>query len=120
MTVTEFFAGIAVADFTTMLAWYERLLGKPPDFFPHEREAVWRITEHGWIYVVEDAERAGRGLLTLLVDDLDVQVGQLAERGLPVGPIDVMDEGVRVVVITDPEGNRIQFGQPVASDTTDS
>src|SRR3712207_3420291 len=42
MAITEFFAGIAVADFESMLAWYERLFGKPPDFFPQEGEAVWR------------------------------------------------------------------------------
>jgi hypothetical protein len=30
MAVTEFFAGIAVADYASMLAWYERLMGKPP------------------------------------------------------------------------------------------
>lgn len=113
MPITELFAGIPVADFGSMLAWYERLLDAPPDFFPHEREAVWRVTEHGWIYVVEDAKRAGRGLLTLLVDDLDVRVGQMTERGLSLGRIDVMSEGMRVTTITDPEGNRIQFRQPL-------
>jgi predicted enzyme related to lactoylglutathione lyase len=113
MAVTELFAGVPVADYGSMIAWYERLLGTPPDFFPHEREAVWRVTEHGWIYVVEDAERAGRGLLTFLVDDLEARVGQIGERGLPVGPIEAMYEGMHVAVITDPEGNRIQLGQPI-------
>jgi len=115
MPITELFAGIPVADYASMLAWYERLLGTPPEFFPHEREAVWRITVHGWIYVVDDAERAGRGLLTFLVDDLDARVAQMSAHGLPVGLIDVMAEGMRVTTITDPEGNRIQFGQPLAA-----
>jgi predicted enzyme related to lactoylglutathione lyase len=113
MAITEFFAGIAVADFGSVLAWYERLLGKPPDFFPQEGEAVWRVTEHGWIYVVADAERAGKALLTILVDDLEEQVAQLAARGLPVGRIDVIPGSARKVVMSDPEGNRITFGQPL-------
>ena len=46
MAITEFFAGIAVADFGSMLDWYERLFGKPPDFCPQAGEAVWRVTEH--------------------------------------------------------------------------
>ncbi len=112
MAITEFFAGVAVADFRAMLPWYERLFGTPPDFFPHESEAVWRVTDHAWVYVAADAERAGRALLTILVDDLDDQVAQLAARGLPVGPIDVIAGSVRRVVLADPEGNRITFAQP--------
>ncbi len=113
MAITEFFAGIAVADYRSMLAWYERLIGKPPDFFPQDGEAVWHVTEHAWIYVVADAERAGKALLTILVDDLEAQVAQLAERGLPVGPIDVMAGAALKIAISDPEGNRITFGQPL-------
>lgn len=113
MAVTDFFAGIAVADYQAMRAWYERLLGKPPDFFPHDSEAVWQIAEHAWIYVVADAERTGKGLVTMLVDDLDARAGELAARGVPVGPIEAMYEGMRVMAITDPEGNKITFGQPV-------
>ena len=117
MAITECFAGIAVADFGSTLAWYERLFGTPPDFCPQEGEAVWRVTAHAWLYVVATrhegaAGRAGKALLTILVDDLDDQVAQLAARGLPVGPIDVIGGSVRRVVIADPEGNRITFGQP--------
>ena len=117
MAITECFAGIAVADFGSTLAWYERLFGTPPDFCPQEGEAVWRVTAHAWLSVVAPrqegaAGRAGTAPLTLLVDDLDDQVAQLAARGLPVGPIDVIAGSVRRVVLADPEGNRITFAQP--------
>lgn len=113
MTVTEFFAGIPVADYESMLPWYERLMGNPPDFFPQDGEAVWRVTDHAWIYVVTDVERAGKALITILVDDLDAQVAQLTERGVLVGPIDVIVGAVRKAEVSDPEGNRITFGQPL-------
>jgi hypothetical protein len=113
MAITELFAGIPVADYRSMLPWYERLIGTPPDFFPHDSEAVWHVTEHAWIYLVADAERAGKALLTILVDDLEAQVALLAARGLPVGPIEVMAGAARKVTISDPEGNRITFGQPL-------
>ena len=116
MAITELFAGVAVADFGAMLLWYQRLFGKPPDFFPHEAEAVWRVTDHAWVYVVaverSVAERAGGALLTILVDDLEDQVAQLAGRGLPVGPIDMLPGAARKVEVSDPEGNRITFAQP--------
>ena len=34
MAIIECFAGVAVADCGSALAWYDRLFGKPPDFFP--------------------------------------------------------------------------------------
>ena len=72
-------------------------------------EAVWHVTEHAWIYVVADAERAGKALLTILVDNLEDQVAQLAARGLPVGPIETMPGAARKVTISDPEGNTITY-----------
>src|SRR5688572_26100124 len=110
MAITEFFAGIAVADFGATLAWYERFIGKPPDFFPHESEAVWQVTDHTWIYVIADAERAGRALLTVLVDDLDAQVAQLAVRGFDPTKQETYANGVRKVIYHDPDGNEIGFG----------
>jgi catechol 2,3-dioxygenase-like lactoylglutathione lyase family enzyme len=107
------FAGVPVADLASARAWYERLLGRPPDMIPNENEVVWQLAEAGWIYVVEDEERAGRSLLTLVVDDVDHERALLTERGVPAGPI---AEGavVRKLEIIDPDGNKVTFGQPLA------
>ena len=40
------FAGIPVNDYAAALAWYQRLLGSPPRFFPSDTEAVWELAEH--------------------------------------------------------------------------
>ncbi len=112
MTVSQIFAGTAVADFQASLDWYERLMGRPPDFFPHEREAVWQATDTGWVYIVEDANRAGGGLLTFMVDDLEGHVAELAQRGIESEGIAWVDPGsTRSAWITDPEGNRIQLAE---------
>ena len=78
----EMFAGICVRDFTTAQAWYERLLGVPPSFLPHATEAVWELAEQRSLYIVENADRAGNAVLTVLVDDLDARVDGAASRGL--------------------------------------
>jgi catechol 2,3-dioxygenase-like lactoylglutathione lyase family enzyme len=104
------FAGVPVADIASGRAWYERLLGRPPDLIPNENEVAWQLAEAGWIYVVGDEERAGRTLLTLIVDDLDGEFAGLAERGVAAGPI--AEGAVRKLEITDPDGNKITFGQP--------
>lgn len=114
MPVIEFFAGIPVADFTSARQWYERLWGRPPDFSPQEGEAVWQITDHAWVYVVADTERAGRGLLTLLIDDLEQRIVDLAHRGIDSGPVESIGDSVLGVRIHDRDGNRITFGRVIA------
>jgi catechol 2,3-dioxygenase-like lactoylglutathione lyase family enzyme len=106
------FAGVPVADIASARAWYERLLGRPPDLIPNENEVAWQLAEAGWIYVVGDPARAGRTLLTLIVDDLDLELARLAERGVAAGPI--AEGAVRKLEIADPDGNKITFGQPGA------
>ncbi len=110
MAINQLFAGIAVADFHAALAWYERLLGRPPDIVASENEAMWEAANAGWIYVVGDIGRAGNAMLTLLVDNLEEHVAQLAERGLAVGTIDPVPGGHKAVIF-DPEGNTITFGE---------
>jgi catechol 2,3-dioxygenase-like lactoylglutathione lyase family enzyme len=105
------FSGIAVADFDAAIEWYERLLGAPPDMAPHETERAWRLTDESWIYVVADPERAGKSLLTVMVDDLDERLAAIAERGIEVGEVQKLGETTRKVEIVDPEGNRVGFGQ---------
>jgi predicted enzyme related to lactoylglutathione lyase len=114
VALTEVFAGIPVADYgPAVVAWYERLVGRPPDMFPNDNEAVWRLADSGWIYVVGDSDRAGKGLLTILVDDLQEHVAGLAERGLVTEAIETVPGVVRTAVIADPDGNQIQFGEPL-------
>jgi catechol 2,3-dioxygenase-like lactoylglutathione lyase family enzyme len=106
VAVTHVFAGIPVADFEAARAWYEALLQRPPDMVPHETEVAWQLTDSGWVYVVQDRERAGRALVTVLVDDLDA---------LDVdGERETVPGKYRNVVVTDPDGNRIQFAQPLS------
>jgi hypothetical protein len=104
------FAGMPVTDIVAARAWYARLFGRPPDLVPHSKEVCWQLAEAGWIYVVEDRERAGSSLLTLIVSDIDAEVAVIAGRGVPKPPI---SEGPpRKAELTDPDGNRVTFGQP--------
>ena len=83
---------------------------------PTEDEAVWELSDTGLIYVVGDEERAGSALLTLIVEDLDAWAEAAARRGITVDEIDTAPGAVRRTVITDPDGNRIQFGQVLSRD----
>jgi predicted enzyme related to lactoylglutathione lyase len=107
------FAGIPIADRDASVAWYERVLGREPDLIPNAIEAAWRLTDTGWIYVIVDPERAGTALNTVLVADLHALVADLERRGARPTPIHTMPGAALTSTITDPDGNRIQFGQPI-------
>ena len=111
MAINVLFAGIPVADLDAAIEWYERLFGAPPDMAPNDTERTWRLTDQAWIYVVADPERAGKGLVTVMVDDLDARLDAIRERGIEVGEVEEMNENTRKAEIVDPEGNRIGFGQ---------
>ena len=76
----DLFAGVGVTDFGRAVAWFERLLGEPAAFVATDTEHVWKVNEHGWIYVVLRPERAGQAMVTVFLDDLDGFVESAASR----------------------------------------
>jgi hypothetical protein len=111
--ITHLFAGVPVKELDSALDWYERFCARPPDNRPNLNEAVWQLVPSGLIYVVRDPDRAGSGLLTLIVDDLDAMVSGIAERGITPDAIDVLPAIARTAVITDPDRNRLTLAQLV-------
>ncbi|MGH3681516.1 MAG: VOC family protein [Natronosporangium sp.] len=106
----DLFAGIPVDDYPAALAWYERLLGSSPAFFPHDTEAVWTLAEHRHVYIVQLPEHAGHARHTIFADDLEARVAQAAERGVEPAEQETYASGVRKVTYRDPDGNEIGFG----------
>jgi hypothetical protein len=111
------FAGLPVRDFAAAQQWYERLLGDP-SFFPHATEAVWTLADERSVYILEDPDGAGHGLVTIFVDDLEAWVGEIAARGLEPDERETYSNGVRKVIYRDPDGNEIGFGGPPIDDAS--
>ena len=110
----ELFAGIRVREFATARAWYERLLGAA-SFFPHATEAVWTLADDRSVYLEEDSDRAGGALITVLVDDLDAVLREIASRGVEPAEIETYSNGVRKAIFRDADGNEVGFGGAPAS-----
>ena len=103
MAINHVLAGIPTNNYAAGLSWYENLFGRPPDVVVKEDEALWQLAERGLVYLVEDRERAGNALLTLMVDDV--------EQYADADQIETVPGRFRRAVITDPDGNRIALGQ---------
>ena len=84
--------------------------------FPHGGEAVWRVTPNGAIYVVHDPERAGNGLVTVAVDDLDAYETLLREA--EVAFENVEGGSAPRLVVRDLDGNTLTFFQDPAQPRT--
>lgn len=108
---TEVFAGIPVSDLRAALEWYERLFGCAPAFYPNDREAVWVIADHRWIYIIVEPERAGGTIQTIMCDGLEETIAEIAARGLHYSKDETPDAGVRKVMYYDPDGNEIGIGR---------
>lgn len=103
------FAGVPVRDFAAALPWYERLLGAPA-FFPHDTEAVWELAESRYLFIVAKPEHAGHAIPTIMIDDLDARVAEVAGRGLEPERHEDYGNGARKAIYRDPDGNEIAFG----------
>ena len=105
------FAGLVVADRDRAAEWYTDLIGRPADVLPNDAEAAWQLAESASLYIRADPARAGRGVLTLIVTDLDTRIAEITARGIAPGPVEVVGEAGRKCVITDPDGNELEIVQ---------
>ncbi len=101
-------AGVAVKDFDSALAWYERLLNRPADKTPMPGLAEWRFPGGGWLQLFEDGDRAGSSSVTLVENDIESRRLQLSNGGYEIRD-ESRSDYVAVAVIDDPDGNQIVF-----------
>ncbi|HZY50519.1 MAG TPA: VOC family protein [Devosia sp.] len=109
-SATHLFGGIPVSNFQAALEWYTRLFGVPPAFFPNDREAVWALAEHRWLYIIVDEARAGGAIQTVMCANLDAVLTAIAARGLTFTDQERPGPGTRKVMFHDPDGNEIGLG----------
>lgn len=109
-TDIDLYAGLPVSDYPPALAWYERVFGSPPTFLASDTEAVWILAEHRSVYIEQRLMHAGHAMHTILVDDLDALVAQIADRGLKPTKWETYSKGVRKAIYHDPDGNALGMG----------
>lgn len=90
-------------------AFFERLIGRPVDERPMPVLAQWSWGS-STLQIVDDAQRAGGGLATIIVPDMRAALDGARARGVS---IDSSDGTVvaSVAVIEDPDGNQLTIVQ---------
>jgi catechol 2,3-dioxygenase-like lactoylglutathione lyase family enzyme len=106
MDVEIAFTGVPVRDLDSGRDFFERIFGRAADVEVAADEAMWRVAETAWLYVVVDAARAGNGLVALSVADLDAALAELADRGLRPAHVEQVGGG-RKATVRDADGNSV-------------
>ncbi|MEO3800365.1 VOC family protein [Nonomuraea sp. B1E8] len=109
----DLYSVMPVSDRTKSLEWFGVFFGRPADEVIGE-EYLWQVGENAWV-VVDDrgagAERVGRAMITLGVTGLDDILDRLAAHGISHEPVETYGNGVRHVVVLDPDGNSLSLAE---------
>lgn len=107
MSIEHVLAVVPVTDVDRSRRWYEALFGRAPDNNPMPGLVEWQLIRGGWIQVFVDGEHAGSTAVNVAVDDFEVHIDDLRQRGLEPSEIVEANKGVRLSTLTDPDGNRV-------------
>ena len=109
----DLYSIMCVSDRTKALQWYEVLFGRPADEVIGE-EYLWQVGENAWV-VIDDrdvrAERVGGAMITFGVTDFDDILARLAAHGVGHEPVETYSNGMRHVVVLDPDGNSVSLAE---------
>ncbi len=112
----DLYSVVGVSDRVRALEWFGAFFGRPADEVVGE-EHLWHVGANAWV-VVDDrevrAERVGGAMITLGVTGLDDILARLAEHGIDHEPVETYVNGVRHVVVLDPDGNSLSLAEAPA------
>ena len=120
MNADQVLATVTVSDFAASSAWYARLFGRAPDHCPHASCVEWNIARSARIQVlpresVFDEDRSkGLKSVGIIVDDLDDVLAKLQGRHIDVAPPQAATHFLRIVPVSDPDGNLVTFVESLA------
>lgn len=109
----DLYSVMCVRDRAKAVEWYAVFFGRPADEVIGE-EYLWQVGADAWV-VVDDrdvrAARVGGAMVTLGVTDLDETLARLAAHGVDHDPVETYGNGVRHVVVLDPDGNSLSLAE---------
>lgn len=104
------FAVSPVQDLAAALDWYATLFGRAADDRPIPDLAQWYLDGFGF-QVMREPKRAGNGMATLVVTDIEAERERLAAVGIEFEPT-VRGPFGGIAQLEDPEGNRLTLAEP--------
>lgn len=116
----DLYSVMCVRDRAKANEWYGVFFGRPADVVIGE-EYLWQVGENAYVVVDDRDVRAayvGGAMITLGVTDLDDILSRLAAHGIDHEPVETYGNGVRHVVVLDPDGNSLSLAEAPAESGT--
>ena len=110
MRLVRIFAHLSCSKLEASEPWFESLFGRAPDARPMPGLSEWHQDESAGLQLFENAVDAGRGTLTLIVDDLRAEHERLTAAGLDPGDVEPATS-TSLVQLRDPDGNLVVLAQ---------
>ncbi len=114
MTTTRLLAQMTVTSSTDAETRYAKLFGRAPDARPMAGLLEWHLADSFGVQVWAEPARAGHSTMVLDESELDDVAARLDRAGIAHPPPQDASS-LRVLVIDDPDGNRIVFTGPLGA-----
>jgi len=104
MPINAVYATLACTDLDRSTEWYADLFDRAPDARPMEGLAEWRLGASAGVQLRRDADRAGQGVVTLIVSAIATE----RERVEALAPGELEEGGGALILrLRDPDGNLV-------------
>lgn len=107
--------GVPFRDVAAGVAFYTRLLGKPPDIEPVPGVHEFEICKGAWLQLFHSETPAGAAIVRLGVDDLGRARSVLRDLGLEPGEVETVAGVISFCDFEDPNGNRVSLYEVLSS-----
>ena len=118
--VRRLLAGVVVDDLDAARAWYQTVLGRPPDATPMGGLLEWHLRADAWLQVVDIAKvreiqhtaqwgGAGASSVSFIVAHLEDQLEVFAENRIAIVSQYTTQSSLKTATVRDPAGNFVTF-----------
>ncbi len=111
MKIQGLYAAMFVKNIASSSEFYSKVLGRGPDDKPMDTLVQWRGFGSAGIQLFQDPSKAGKGIMTIVVPDLDATKSLLDTHSIEIDQIQQGDFG-KISHLADPDGNVITLAEP--------
>jgi hypothetical protein len=111
MSFVNVVPSLQVSEFETTVEWYERLFGRAPDRRPMDGCVEWQLASTGGLQIFRNPDQPATATFIIGLDDVNVFVTELDQRGMSAEPFDVPSGQFRLAQLQDPAGNTVILSQ---------
>ena len=114
MKLAAIYANLSCSNLDTSTKWFALLFERDPDARPMRGLVEWHHQGNAGFQLFEKEQDAGRGTMTLIVENIQAEHARLREAAIKPGDIEKADY-TTIFRLRDPDGNLVVLAQPTGA-----